>query len=310
MIQKFLLDNRAELFKQNVVYPKRFLSIFGHHTLRQRVFDKCLSEDDIVFFNEPHDFIVSSEDFISLEREHWEYLQSVITNKQIVILHSWRRASLKLYSIWQETVKHGGTASFFSYYHEHLARPGQSQMLSADLKLNMLAHVFGKNNIRILDFDASARKDDLLQQFCQLADLSWSNDFVSVSNNKNARNASMDLADIEVIRALNCRLKAESLDVSSNVRTAYLKHIDTLKTLGLEELKALILSYSKTISVGNYFIDNRCESVMADKYKNNIANYETHKTVSKMNVTSDEWSLTGDAQRILSTLSSFIRDEL
>ncbi|MBO1254129.1 hypothetical protein J3L16_00360 [Alteromonas sp. 5E99-2] len=310
MIQKFLLDNRAELFKQNVVYPKRFLSIFGHHSLRQLIFDQSLSQDDIAFFNEPHDFIVSSEDFISLERKHWEYFQSVITNKQIVILHSWRRASLKLYSIWQETIKHGGTESFFSYYHDHLARPGQSQMLSADLKLNMFAHVFGKDNINIVDFDASAKNGDLLQQFFKAAQLSWNDEFVSVSHNKHARNASMGLADIEVIRAINCRLKAESIDVSSNVRSVYLKNIDTLNTLGLGELKALILSFSRAITVGNYFIDNRGEAVMVDKYKSNIVNYEPHTTLSKLNITSDEWSLTASAQKALNDISAFIRDKL
>lgn len=308
IIQKFLMDNKQALFGQNTVYPKRFQRIFGHHNFRDLVADKALSEDDIAFFNEPHDFLLSSEDCISLEREHWEYLQSMMPNKNIIIVFAWRRASLKLYSIWQETVKHGGTESFFSYYHDHVARPGQSQMLSADLKLNMLSHVFGKHNIRILDYDACARNDDLLQQFCAITDIKWQDDFALPFDNNNARNESMNIADIEIIRALNYRFKASHNLQGAQTRTLYTDNLGKLSDADIEGLKNHVTGHLRELTVGNYFIDNRGEKVMLERFAENIRNYEPHSELKKVKVALDSWLMSPVAQASLHNITTVLAD--
>ena len=206
-IQKFLMDNQAELFKSNLVYPKRYMKIYGHHDFRNLLDKQNLSNEDIDFFGQNHNFLLSSEDFISLGKEQFEYLRHSIENKKVVVIFSWRRASFKLYSIWQETIKHGATESFYSYYHSHLARPAQSQMLSADLKLNMLTHVFGKDNVKVLDYDESEQNNSLIQDFLTVCGVSWSEGFIKSDENSNAVNRSMDVTDIEIIRALNLIFK-------------------------------------------------------------------------------------------------------
>lgn len=307
LIQKYLMDNRAQLYAQGMVYPKRFQSIFAHHTLRHLLFEKSLSDEDIELFNEPHNFLVSSEDFISLEKSHWEYFQSLIKNKRIVILYTWRRASLKLYSIWQETIKHGATESFFSYYHDHIARPGQSLMLSADLKLNMLSQVFGIHNIRILDYETCVRNDNLCNAFLKMANIEVHDGFVKPERNKEAINKSMELEDIEILRVMNHHFKDVLESDVVKVKASYLKNIDNLTSLGLETVKHRVSAYCRQLKVGNYYVDNRCEKVMSEKYRDNIVNYEPNSVMDTIKIARDEWIMSAEIQAKLQELALFLR---
>lgn len=302
-IQKFLLDNRAELFKSNLVYPKRFQTIFGHHKFRDLVEKKAFSEEDLAFYNdESHNFLLSSEDFISLNKEHFEYLRHSFESKQIIVLFTWRRASFKLYSIWQETVKHGGTQSFFAYYHEHLAKPAQSQMLSADLKLNMFCNVFGKENVKIIDYEASTANSSLLHDFVTTLDMKWDSAFVTPEKNSNAVNRSMALEDVEVIRALNQIFKTKYDKHGAWVRNKYAELSSELNELGLGHLKEIISTYQHQLTVGNYFIDYRCEKIMAEKFKDNMLNYQPLITTKPLKVALPDWIFDFEAQTIIKQL--------
>ena len=309
-IQKFLLDNRVLLFKDNLVYPKRHSTIFGHHGYRQLIQDKTLDKEEVEFFNEPHDFLLSSEDFISLNKADFEYLRETITSKQIVILFAWRRASFKLYSIWQETIKHGGTDTFYAYYHDHLARPGQSQMLSPDLKLNMFSQVFGKDNIRIIDYDAAAKQDDLLPVFCSTMERKWRGDFVTPEKNVNALNRSMDIADIEVIRALNHLFKSHWGITGADVRVAYKEQHNLLLENGLERLKAVIGQHETQLTVGNYFIDNRAEKLMNERYRDQIVNYQPLSETKSLKLVNPDWMFEKEAHAILEGLAGTLKSKL
>ncbi|GGO63569.1 hypothetical protein GCM10010982_00910 [Bowmanella pacifica] len=307
-LQKFLLDNRGELFKNNLVYPKRYQNIFGHHPFRALLDEQRLTDEDIAFFNhEPHDFLLSSEDFISLNRDKFEYLRNTLDNKQVVIIYAWRRASYKLYSIWQETVKHGGTESFFAYYHDHLARPGQSQMLSADLKVAMFCHVFGKDNVKVLDYDASQRGRSLIPDFMNIIGMQYRDDMIQSNDNPDAVNRSMDIADIEVIRALNHVFKVNFGVTGSWVRNQYVKHLPELISIGLDELKAIVRSAERELRVGNYFVDSRCEQIMQNRFKDNLVNYQPNNELASIKVVSDEWSFSLPAQQLIGKIAHALR---
>ncbi|WP_416305704.1 hypothetical protein [Neptunicella sp. SCSIO 80796] len=312
LIQKFLLDNQGWLFKSNLVYPKRYQKIFGHHEFRELIVNRQLSQEDRDFFNnEQHDFLLSSEDFISLNKDDFEYLKHNIESKKIVVIFGWRRASFKLYSIWQEVIKHGGTDTFFSYYHDHLARPGQSQMLSADLKLNMFSHVFGKENIRIIDYDASAKNNSLLRDFIKTLDnVEWQNDFVTAENNAEAVNRSMDITDIEIIRALNHQFKALYDIDGAWVRTQFAQQQEQLEEIGLGKLKSIISAYQQELTVGNYFIDIRCETIMADKFANNMINYEPNTVVKKIRLAKADWMFNPEGQKILNQITEHLKEAI
>ncbi len=307
-IQRFLLDNQKLLFKSNIVYPKRFQSLAGHHDFRELLLNNSLCQGDIEFLgNQAHDFLLSSEDFISLGKASFEYLRSSLGSTKIVLIYAWRRASLKLYSIWQEVIKHGGTISFFSYYHDHLAYPAQSEMLSADLKLSMFCHVFGKDNVRVLDYDASSRNNRLLEDFLRIVGVGWDDSFVTSENDPNAINRSMCVTDIEIIRALNHIFK-NRFDIHGGfVRINYIHQIEALKQVGLNRLKEIIGAYEQDITVGNYFIDRRCENIMTDKFHDNLFNYEPNTATNKLKIVQPEWIFDKEAQYLLNDLTNVLK---
>jgi hypothetical protein len=308
-IQKFLLDNQDTLFKTGLIYPKRFQQIFGHHKFRELLDKKALSREDLSFFNDTEqDFLLSSEDLISLGKDKFEYLRYALESKKIVVIYAWRRASFKLYSIWQETVKHGSTESFFSYYHNHLARPAQSQMLSPDLKLGMFSHVFGKDNVKVLDYDASSQNDSLLENFLQICNVQWQDSFITPENNADAVNRSMDFTDIEVIRALNYQFRDQVSIEGSWVRTRYSKQLSTLNNSGLVRLKEIIARNSQDFKVGNYFIDHRGEKIMIDKYEDNILNYQQCMSIRSLKLAMSEWVFDVEAQSILQDLTKVMKE--
>ena len=296
-LQKFMLDNQSNLFKQNLVYPKRYIQIFGHHKFRENIVNRDISDDDIAFFNETdNNFLLSSEDYISLSKEDFEYLKQRFENFEIKIIYTWRRASLKLYSIWQEVIKHGGTVDFFQYYHEHLARPGTSQMLSPDLKLATLSQVFGNQNVSVLDYESSVATNTLMNDFLKLMGIEWDESFEQSQKSAESENRSMTLADVEIVRALNIKAKQTGALNGANMRLAYLKHKDSLV---LDSLIEAIKRNTFAINVGNYFIDVRAEKVMSNKYSSIIYNYKNAVKSKELKIASSEWFLNDNIHGVL-----------
>ena len=310
-IQKFMLDNAAELFRSNLVYPKRFLRIFGHHNFRDALAGRAIAKEDLDFFKGAEkNFLLSSEDFISLTEEHFSYLRDAFPDTRFVVVYAWRRAGFRLFSIWQETVKHGGTSTFFDYYHEHLAHPGHSMMLCPDLKLDMFSQVFGKANVRVLDYDASARNGSLLSDFLTAVDVPWAETFVTPKDNPEAVNRSMDFADIEVIRALN-HILAQRFGINgASVRLEYTRQMERLEQAGLTGLKDLIRKYHLVLTVGNYQIDNRSERIMAERFRQNLLNYEPNTSVKNITLARSDWVLDLEAQKILEQLADTLYETL
>lgn len=303
-LQKFLLDNATNILKSNVLYPKRFLRIFGHHLFRDALEKKSLTPEDIKYFERiTQDIVLSSENFISLNREHLDYLREALHSKNFVVIYAWRRSSLKMYSAWQEVIKHGGTRTFFDYYHEDLARPEQSLMLSPDLRLDFFSGIFGKRSIKIIDYDASARKGTLVRDFLSIVNVKWSEEFITPEDRPAAINRSMDFTDIEVLRALN-HIMPKRFGVPGNlVRIRYVEHLEKLNEIGLGQLKDLIRTYEQLLTVGDYHIDNWCEKSMLDGYKNNIINYEPATSLKQIALALPDWVLDLDAQARLNTLA-------
>lgn len=304
-IQKFLVDNTKPCFQQNLVYPKRYLHIFGHHHFREILKERQLRAEDLEFFSEnQNDFLLSSEDFISLDEADFQYLRQSLDNFDIKIIFSWRRASFKLYSIWQEVIKHGGTVDFFEYYHDHVARPGTSQMLSPDLKLNTLAKVFGKQNVKVIDYDASSNGNTLYQDFVNACDLVWSDNFSIKKIDKTAKNESMKLYDIEIVRALNNLMGYKYGYQGSKVRLAYSRFKDALPADTTSELVSIIDSHTSTKIVGNYFVDTRAEKVMMQRFGANILNHQVNNSTKLLRLASSRWLSALPVHDLLSNLAS------
>ena len=278
LIQKFMLDNQTKLLSSKLFYPKRFIRIYGHHEFRDRLKDMNLSSDDVNFLNQyAGDVLLSSEDFISLNDAHLEYLRSKFSNTKIIIIYAWRRASSKLYSIWQESIKHGGVENFFEYHHNHLASPAQSMMLSADLKLKMFCRIFGKQHVKVLDYNASAKNDTLISDFLSILGREPNEEYVFPENDLQAQNRSLAHTDTEIIRALNYMFRERKGLTGTAVRELYTENHARLDQESLGQLKTIIEKDSIKLDAGKYFIDQRSEKIITNLYADNTLNYEVPK---------------------------------
>jgi hypothetical protein len=96
--------------------------------------------------------------------------------------------------------------------------------------------------------------------------------------------------------------------VGSWVRLEYAKNSQPLEQAGLSRLKALIAKYETELTVGNYFIDNRCEKIMLDKFEGNIKNYKPVTSNKKIRLANEEWIYELEAQSILQDLTKVMKE--
>lgn len=309
LLQKHFLDHSDTLAKNGVIYPRNYMAIFGHHKFRERLEKRTLNQQDIDFFHQSkHDFFISSEDFISLNKPDFEYLRDTLSAMNIVIIYSWRRASLKMYSIWQEIIKHGGSQTFYEYYYDHLAKPGQSQMLSADLKVKMFSDVFGKNNIQVLDYDASAKNKSLIADMLSLVGLPAN--LLPEPERSKASNVSLSSEDVELIRVLNSICEKKYGIFGSAVRECILRNYEGLMASHGSFLKEHIKSQMTSISVGNYFIDHRADAQMTHHFLDNIFNYEKSTIVKNITIPNTMWFLNEECYLKVNALAEEIKNKL
>lgn len=311
IIQKAMLDNQHYLLKQGVFYPKQFVRIFGHHEFRDRLAQKSLSDADInLLESSGKDILLSSEDFISLEKSHFEYLKERLGDIEVVVIFTWRRASKKLYSIWQETIKHGGTQTFLEYHSPHLATPATSAMLSADIKVSMFSSVFGAGNIKVIDYEQAVKENNLIEVFLSILGINDVSNLSIPHDNENARNVAMDFRDVEIVRVLNylflTRLKIEG----AMVRNLFTNNIEVLCNSGLDQLRTLVGRDVRHFNVGKLFVDQRSERLMVEKFSNCLLNYSENLESYNIEYAGQNWLVSNDAVKLLDGLFNVLKEKL
>lgn len=309
LIQKLCLDNQSSLLNNNILYPKKYIRIFGHHTITDLVKNKMLSIKDSEFFNSNnYDILLSSESFINFSIDDIKYLSNFFKNFELHIIYCWRRASLKMYSIWQELVKSGKTASFFEFYHNHLARPGKSHMLSADLQINRFAKGVSNKNIHLIDYDRALLNDDLLENFFSVINCEYKKSYLDKSSNNTSRNKSLSPYDTELIRALNLIMGQKYSTSGKVIRESYLSHYDSLDKEALDTLFVIMKENVITLSVGDYFIDKKAEKVMIDKYQNNFINFGIESYQNSITLVKDNWFIDARTNPLLNCLAAHLNE--
>ena len=308
LIQKSMLDNQWLLLQKGLFYPIGFLTIFGHHEFRNKVKEREITDDDISFLKHTgKNVLLSSEDFISLNEDDFRYLKERLGDFEIEVIYAWRRANKKLFSIWQEYVKHGGQDTFFEYHFPHIARPATSGMLSPDVKLSMLSRVFGKNNISIIDYDAAAKVDNLLDLFSGLVGLKDASELTVPLQDKNASNKSMKFHESELLRALNCRFALTSYVTGVAVRLAFNENKAQLNQNLLQDLLKIIEKDVIHVNADKYFIDQRSENVLTNKFEHCLVNYEESLLVNSFSISSQKWFVDERARSMFESLSNQLR---
>ena len=306
LIQKVCLDNQQALLSGGVFYPKNYVRIFGHHLIRDLIKGRQLSESDSNFFKEiDSDILLSSEDFISFSIKDFEYIKTFFSDFDVHVIYSWRRASLKMYSIWQELIKHGQSVSFFEFYHNHLARPAQSYMLSADLQVERFVKVFGIKKVHLIDYDKAAKDKNLLELFFSIINCKYSKEYLEKSESKVSNNRSLNPFDTETIRILNKIMSSKYGMHGNDVREAYLAHYSELD---ITELHQIMKTQVTTLPVGNYFIDKKTERVMYSKFKESFINFEQAQYTSSITLIQDSWLMNSEAITLINNLADRIHE--
>lgn len=227
-IQKRLLDDRERLATHGVLYPSKFIEIYGHHqipaalmwNLDPAVMDQLSARIGAEFSSYPT-LVLSSENFCLLTSERLALVRDRFEGWDITVVYFVRRLSGFWPSHWQELIKHGLDVCF----DEYLIATMQPQRVLREypdqlVQLQTLSDVFGYESLSMIAFDNAMTSgvdlyDLLLERIIDVPS--------SAAAHKKI-NASHMPGRTELIRAINMRFKEEhSKKSSSSLRLEYMR---------------------------------------------------------------------------------------
>lgn len=308
VIQKASLDNKEVLEKNNISYPLQFFNHIGHHDLVNIVRRRAINDEDIEKLKACGlNILLSSENFIHFTDQDYAYLHSRLEKDfDIKVIYAWRRSSLKMYSLWQESVKHGGCEPFHSFFYHDLIRPGQSKTLMQTMTLDVLAKHFGRENLHILDYDSLAKNGELVSVFFGLMGISPGEINVSKQSD-GVRNASLDPETTEIIRCLNVLSKKAQLPQSSKTRENFYTRKDDIQEL-IQKIRDLMAKDQDSTESGDYFVDRLCERSIPEKYSDRILSYAPVNHKKQIKTISPDWLLSPSASNLIQDVYNIVME--
>ncbi len=308
VIQKASLDSQELLNENNLSYPQLFFNHLGHHDLVNIVRRRAIHNDDIERLKESQrNILLSSENFIHFTDQDYTYLCSRLGEDfDIKVIYAWRRSSLKMYSLWQESVKHGGYEPFHSYFYNDLIRPGQSKTLMQSIILDMLSKHFGRENLYVLDYDSLAKSGELVNTFFGIMGISPG--AIDVSNQGDGvKNRSLDPETTEIIRCLNVLSRKYQLPQSSKARENFYNHQNDIQEL-IKKVHCLMVDEQNSTESGDYFIDRLCEKSVVEKYSDRILSYVPVNNKKDIKTISPDWLLHSEASSLIQEIYNIVME--
>lgn len=309
VIQKACLDNRAVLNRNGVSYPPLFFNHLGHHGLVDAIRQRKIVDTDIeALDNCEENILFSSENFIHFNEADVKYLREKFSRFTIKIIYAWRRSSLKMYSLWQESVKHGNSTSFYAHFYRDLVKPGQSKTLLQIKDIDMFADCFGKENIHILDYEAMLKKGTLLHYFFDIMGIDDKD--INISNHHNGiKNISLDPLSTEILRCLNSKSKVLGLAKNSKTREAYFDRQEKVNN-EITEIQSMMQAYIEQVKVGGYMVDHTSEKAITHKYQDNIVSYQYENKLEDIRLISTDWLLNPKSAQLIDDIYKKIMGDL
>ncbi len=269
-IQKRLHENKQALQNAGLSYPDVYYLFFGHHYLLNALNGNESSSRIRKNFDSKIDLknnvIISSENFISLTKNGLVKLKEVFEDYEVFLVYYIRRPSLRMLSRWHEEVKQGGIVSAESYFVNHLFRPMQSTEVNNFRHVNIAASVFGRDAIRLVDYDTALAENNMLSfVFFAMGSEAVIPD-VGESVNK-----MVSLSEIEIIRFINYRASLLGTLNGSNVRE---KFYAVYEHMGgkVDRLKSKIEGHSYEIKLGNVGFDKAIQELLTNDYSDLLLN--------------------------------------
>ena len=274
-IQKTLFENKNKLKEVGIVYPDTLNEThIAHHDLAEKLYTKQYSEANIILSdmkNTDLDILISSENFDRLDEEDVQVLAQALEGYHVEIVFFKRRLDDLLISSWQESIKHGGIESWSKYCFKHLLRPFSSEVLNNSNIVDLYANVFGKETIKIIDFDfAKELKNDISDLLFQAIEVPK----LKGLGRKQSINQSMAYSIIEILRILNILYIEKNKKTPHHLlREKFILHASTNPNDKIVlKLKESIENSLETVNLNNTFIFNHLQSDFETKYKELILN--------------------------------------
>ena len=222
---------RQSLLERGICYPQMWQGEYplGHQRLAPRLqsgTDDGLADAFRRLEDQGcHTILISAEDLSDLTDYGVAYFRSLLGNAAARIIFYCRRWSETMPSAWQETVKQGHTMTLPEFTAENIGAPLESKLMNYDLILRRYSEQFGADNISLVSYSNIIDDDgDLFVHFCR-SFLSWIDPPVP---DLGKLNVSLDIVDVEVIRALNVIEQSAGGARSSAIRQSYMRHKNEL----------------------------------------------------------------------------------
>lgn len=286
-LQKLWTDNRNKLASKGIVYPNEvFFSMNGHHRLANSLIAGKVNAEMRKHIKkldkETADILISSEVFSMMKKKHMLLLKKFFPSKIIKIIYYFRTPSFRLISYWQETVKHGGTQSFFEYAFPHISSPLLSDQVNVIKHLDMLEDIFGHDNINLIDYDHAFEQGMTMRYFEEAI----GRDYI-IGDHDISVNSMRDLTEIEILRMINQMIEKEYGIKSRNIR----KKFDVVKKrLNLADIIKSLEEFKINVELGDLLMDRMIRKRVHTKYGDRFIGELSKLQKKKYEIISDQWA--------------------
>jgi hypothetical protein len=194
------------LRERGVLYSPRWIGdgTSGHSRLAQRLQagndEDLAGEFDKLNASDYETVLISAEDLSTMSRDSIGLLKSYLRGQQVSVVFYVRDWLALLPSSWQENVKHGRSMTLPEFMFEQFMNPFASNTINYAVRLDPFEQAFGRENVVLVSYKNIVDQGGDLGEHFFRSFLSWPDAPLI----KGIRpNPSLNILDIEVIRALN-----------------------------------------------------------------------------------------------------------
>lgn len=299
-LQKIFEENKQVLRTAGLDYLDFGKTFFGHHemalALAQERYEKGVLKSAI---NESFcdEILLSSENFDVLNSNSLAYLANELSEFNVDVLVFFRTPTVRLYSWWQEEIKHGSTKSYSEYVFQHYSRPFSSEALNLNVLLNRYSEAFGIDAISVFDYEVCVGSGGLLEHFMSHVGVSE-----KLSVEKERVNDGLSILHVETIRALNINARAMGTLKYHNVRDSYLRKWNKRDPL-MGELDKIQKAHCIDVFYGDSYVDKLLKRATVEKYKDRFVTRIGNDYIEKkVEMPESSWVSSSEAQKMLAEI--------
>lgn len=299
-LQKIFSQNKETLATNGIDYIDFGMVHFGHHKIPEFLNKKKFKKGEIkkAISQSPHErVLISSENFDLLRPYSIDFLKNELIDFKVEIVIFYRMPTDRMFSWWQEEVKHGGTDSYYDYIVDHYSKPFLSPVLNTSKLVDLYIEYFGSDSIRLFDYDYCIQEKGVLKEFQKYLDLS--SDLKVESKKINQRLA---IQDIEIIRVLNLIAKKHGTLHAHNIRDAYLSKWDKNDPI-MKTLESVQFKQVKNITIGDTFIDRILKNNFVRQYEANFfTKTSSSYTETSIPVPHSDWAIDDEVLALINNI--------